>query len=244
MSVRVRIPTPLRSATDGEAELSSEAATVVTLIEELEAMRECGARSKTGVVIGGGLLGLECAKALRDMDLQTHVVEFAPRLITRVLERLTDDPDLGRRSLAEARYPKELEAPHDGAEEAVRTLSRRYRIGVIANQSAGTEERLTNWGLMPFVSICLSSAELGLAKPDPAIFRLALSRATCAPAEAVMIGDRLDNDIRPARLQGWWAVRILQGFHQFQSPRDELDKADATVKGLSELLPLFVPAIA
>ena len=36
MSVRVRIPTPLRSATDGEAELSSEAATVVTLIEELE----------------------------------------------------------------------------------------------------------------------------------------------------------------------------------------------------------------
>jgi molybdopterin synthase sulfur carrier subunit len=36
MSVRVRIPTPLRSATDGEAELNSEAATVVTLIEELE----------------------------------------------------------------------------------------------------------------------------------------------------------------------------------------------------------------
>jgi sulfur-carrier protein len=36
MSVRVRIPTPLRSATDGAAELSSEAATVVTLIDELE----------------------------------------------------------------------------------------------------------------------------------------------------------------------------------------------------------------
>jgi molybdopterin synthase sulfur carrier subunit len=36
MSIRVRIPTPLRSATDGEAELSSEATTVATLIEELE----------------------------------------------------------------------------------------------------------------------------------------------------------------------------------------------------------------
>jgi nitrite reductase (NADH) large subunit len=54
---------------------------VYRTIEDLEAMRECGARSKTGVVIGGGLLGLECAKALRDMDLQTHVVEFAPRLM-------------------------------------------------------------------------------------------------------------------------------------------------------------------
>jgi len=54
---------------------------VYRTIEDLEAMRECGARAKTGVVVGGGLLGLECAKALRDMDLQTHVVEFAPRLM-------------------------------------------------------------------------------------------------------------------------------------------------------------------
>ncbi len=54
---------------------------VYRTIEDLEAMRECGARSKTGVVIGGGLLGLECAKALVDLGLQTHVVEFAPRLM-------------------------------------------------------------------------------------------------------------------------------------------------------------------
>jgi nitrite reductase (NADH) large subunit len=54
---------------------------VYRTIEDLEAMLECGNRSKTGVVIGGGLLGLECAKALRDMKLDTHVVEFAPRLM-------------------------------------------------------------------------------------------------------------------------------------------------------------------
>ncbi|BCF93367.1 nitrite reductase catalytic subunit NirB [Paraburkholderia caribensis] len=54
---------------------------VYRTIEDLEAMQECGARSKTGVVIGGGLLGLECAKALRDLGLDTHVVEFAPRLM-------------------------------------------------------------------------------------------------------------------------------------------------------------------
>lgn len=54
---------------------------VYRTIEDLEAMLECGQRSRTGVVIGGGLLGLECAKALRDMNLATHVVEFAPRLM-------------------------------------------------------------------------------------------------------------------------------------------------------------------
>ena len=54
---------------------------VYRTIEDLEAMLACGQRSRTGVVIGGGLLGLECAKALRDMKLETHVVEFAPRLM-------------------------------------------------------------------------------------------------------------------------------------------------------------------
>ncbi len=54
---------------------------VYRTIEDLEAMRECGQRAKSGVVVGGGLLGLECAKALRDMQLDAHVVEFAPRLM-------------------------------------------------------------------------------------------------------------------------------------------------------------------
>ncbi|HOB94770.1 MAG TPA: nitrite reductase large subunit NirB [Aquabacterium sp.] len=54
---------------------------VYRTIEDLKAMQDSGARSRSGVVVGGGLLGLECAKALRDMGLQTHVVEFAPRLM-------------------------------------------------------------------------------------------------------------------------------------------------------------------
>ncbi|MCV2218421.1 nitrite reductase large subunit NirB [Thauera sp. Sel9] len=54
---------------------------VYRTIEDLEAMKEASAISRKGVVVGGGLLGLECAKALRDLGLETHVVEFAPRLM-------------------------------------------------------------------------------------------------------------------------------------------------------------------
>jgi len=54
---------------------------VYRTIEDLEAMLASGAKSKSGTVVGGGLLGLECAKALRDMGLETHVVEFSPRLM-------------------------------------------------------------------------------------------------------------------------------------------------------------------
>ena len=54
---------------------------VYRTIEDLEAIAAAGRESKVGVVVGGGLLGLEAAKALKDMNLTTHVVEFAPRLM-------------------------------------------------------------------------------------------------------------------------------------------------------------------
>ena len=44
-------------------------------------IREASRDARRGVVIGGGLLGLEAAKALHDLGLETHVVEFAPRLM-------------------------------------------------------------------------------------------------------------------------------------------------------------------
>jgi HAD superfamily hydrolase (TIGR01549 family) len=163
--------------------------------------------------------------------------EFAPRLITRVIEKLSNDPKRHKLILAESRYPKELEAPYEGVAQSLRALSSRYRIGVIANQPLGTVERLTRWGLMPFISLCLSSAEEGVEKPKRAIFELALSRAGCTAAHAVMIGDRLDNDIRPAKLLGWRTMRVTQGFARFQSPRDGWDEADRTVANVNVLVP-------
>jgi nitrite reductase (NADH) large subunit len=59
---------------------------VYRTIEDLEAIKAAGAASKVGVVIGGGLLGLEAGKALKDLGLETHVVEFAPRLMAVQLD--------------------------------------------------------------------------------------------------------------------------------------------------------------
>ncbi|MFD0275673.1 nitrite reductase large subunit NirB [Kitasatospora sp. NPDC127111] len=54
---------------------------VYRTIEDLDAIRADAERAKTGVVVGGGLLGLEAAGALKAMGVATHVVEFAPRLM-------------------------------------------------------------------------------------------------------------------------------------------------------------------
>jgi nitrite reductase (NADH) large subunit len=55
-------------------------------IEDLEALRKAARAAGVGTVVGGGLLGLEAAKALMDLGLETHVVEFAPRLMAVQLD--------------------------------------------------------------------------------------------------------------------------------------------------------------
>lgn len=59
---------------------------VYRTIEDLEAITASAQESKVGVVVGGGLLGLEAANALKNLGLETHVVEFAPRLMAVQLD--------------------------------------------------------------------------------------------------------------------------------------------------------------
>ena len=54
---------------------------VYRTIADLEKITAAAKTAKVGAVIGGGLLGLEAAKALQDLNLTTHVIEFAPRLM-------------------------------------------------------------------------------------------------------------------------------------------------------------------
>ena len=59
---------------------------VYRTVEDLEAIHVWAAQVETGVVIGGGLLGLEAAHALTRLGLETHVVEFAPRLLSMQID--------------------------------------------------------------------------------------------------------------------------------------------------------------
>ncbi|QBY06254.1 nitrite reductase large subunit [Thalassotalea sp. HSM 43] len=59
---------------------------VYRTIEDLQAIERSAKSSKVGVVIGGGLLGLEAANALKQIGLETHVVEFAPQLMAVQLD--------------------------------------------------------------------------------------------------------------------------------------------------------------
>ncbi|USD40406.1 nitrite reductase large subunit [Vibrio sp. SCSIO 43135] len=60
---------------------------VYRTIEDLDAIEQSSKQSQSGVVIGGGLLGLEAANAVKNLGMDTHVVEFAPRLMAVQLDQ-------------------------------------------------------------------------------------------------------------------------------------------------------------
>lgn len=133
-------------------------------------------------------------------------------------------------------YPKDYEKPYPNTKSVLSKLSEKYKIGIIANQSAGTKNRLSQFGMLSFIDLCIASYEAGIEKPDKRIFQLALNQADCSANEAVMIGDRLDNDIYPANKLGMKTIHIKQGFGAYQEPKNNDYKADLTINGLSELL--------
>ncbi len=142
--------------------------------------------------------------------------------------------------LKKAPWPKDTEYPYPDAESVLQTLKARgYRLGIIANQTLGSEERLAKFGLLPFFEVVCASAEEGVAKPDPEIFRRAIARADCSPADAVMIGDRTDNDVAPAKTLGMQTVLIRQGYGGYHIVHNHSEEPDATVDHLTELLEIF-----
>ena len=126
------------------------------------------------------------------------------------------------------------------AESCLSELSKHYKIGIIANQKLGSEQRLEKLGLLKHIDLVIASAEEGIAKPDLRIFQIALERADCKPEEAVMVGDRLDNDIAPANKIGMKTVWIKQGFGGLSETITEVEQPDFTVNSLHALLPLFI----
>lgn len=64
------------------------------------------------------------------------------------------------------KWHKEDEVLYSDAYECLEILSSRYKIGIIANQSLGTKDRLEQHGILQYIDLVIASAEEGVAKPD------------------------------------------------------------------------------
>ena len=107
-----------------------------------------------------------------------------------------------------------------------------YRLGVIANQPTAVRSALERDGLVGSFEVWGVSDDLGLQKPDPALFVHAVRTAHVEPDATAMVGDRLDYDIRPARAAGMRTVWVLRGEAPDDPTPEQLAEPDATVPDL------------
>jgi HAD superfamily hydrolase (TIGR01549 family) len=109
-----------------------------------------------------------------------------------------------------------------------------YRLGIVGNQPATTDAVLP--GLAVPLAIAASSATWGIAKPDPAFFERVARELDLETGEVAYVGDRLDNDVRPAAVAGMVAVFVRRGpWALIQAGRRNPPEAALTVDSLAEL---------
>lgn len=112
-----------------------------------------------------------------------------------------------RRDLTEMPF-SQFQALHplrSGIHGVLERLRAVYHLAVLSNQPSRSRTLLEYYGVAPFFSRILLSHEVGLSKPDTRFFRHA-REIFGWPARVVMVGNRIDNDIRPARLSGFRTV--------------------------------------
>ena len=138
--------------------------------------------------------------------------------------------------LQKTKWHKAFEKTYQFTESILDELSKRYTLGIIANQSAGSAQRLADWGIGKYFDLVIASDDEGVEKPNPEIFKIALERANCLPENAVMVGDRIDNDILPAKKLGIKTVWVKQGFAKYQPESDVPDYTIQTLETISKVM--------
>jgi HAD superfamily hydrolase (TIGR01549 family) len=154
----------------------------------------------------------------------------------RLIARFLPDGDLRELESIAARYwhypPAAL---YDDVLPCLEELQGAYRFGVIANQPGDVRSAMRRDGLESFFEVWGVSDELGVGKPDPALFELAVRAAGVAPGASVMVGDRLDYDMRPAAQVGMRTVWMLRGEAPDEPTPEQLAETDAAVGSLADL---------
>jgi putative hydrolase of the HAD superfamily len=107
-----------------------------------------------------------------------------------------------------------------------------FRLGILANQPRSTRVDLDRAGITALCESVWLSEAVGLAKPDPAFFRLALEAWGLPAGRVAYVGDRPDNDVAPARALGLTTVRLRRGPHAEQAPRTDAEQPDIEARDL------------
>lgn len=184
-----------------------------------------------------GELPVEHLHAVRERVVQAepglkHRISALRRQVLFQALRALDYPEAQAQALADEAFEVFLHARHQleifpQVQPMLERLGQRYTVGVVTNGNADVR-RL---GLADYFDFALCAEDLGVGKPDPALFLEALRRGNAHATNAVHVGDHPRDDIAGAQRAGFKAV----WFNPQGKPWQAEQAPDAEIRCLSEL---------
>ena len=161
----------------------------------------------------GSLRSKLCLEFFGSLDLKGEIMEFAT-----------------------ARWNFQPSDMYDDAKKTIEDLrASGLKIGLVANQPKSAVDSLKRDGIFELVDFLGISAVVGIEKPDPRIFELALAQLGTKADETIHIGNRLDTDVLPAKSLGFKTVWILRGEANPTPSQEDLAAPDIVAKDLVNL---------
>jgi len=115
-------------------------------------------------------------------------------------------------------------------QKTIEQLSKKYKLGIVSNFCGNLLQILNEYSLASYFTFVLDSYHVGVNKPDPKIFQMAIKLCLVKPDEIYFVGDNPDRDIAPASALGMKTILI--------GPYSRLSKSNYVLSSVRELLEL------
>jgi MIP family channel proteins/HAD superfamily hydrolase (TIGR01509 family) len=169
--------------------------------------------------------------SIYDAQRQAQGGSLSRTVATRFLP--SGDPE-ELNQLARSQFQVPAASIYPDARPTLAALATRYKLGVVANPSEQHIAALKRDGLMQYFDVVVHPEQVDLAKtPSPRMWKRALEETGVQANRAVHVGNRIDNDIRPAKQAGLHTIWLLRGEAPPSPTVEQLAEADAIVTTFS-----------
>jgi len=122
-----------------------------------------------------------------------------------------------------------------GLENEVKAISRDFKIGIAGQYGKEVLELLEKESILNCFAYRFTQDDFCITKPDPRYYEQILKKCGVEPKESIMVGDRIDKDIIPARQLGMRTILVRMGLYKNQQPRIPFEISDLELDSVSGL---------
>jgi len=177
-------------------------------------------------------------------NVEEAVALFAPKIYQYVFwKHLKDDLSLFNKLYSvhlerwqKRKPPLKLSS---GIEKELEDICRCFDLGIAGQYGGEIINLLEQRSLLGYFTYHLTQDDFPITKPDPRYYERIIRRLGVAPEQCIMVGDRIDNDIIPAKQLGMRTILVRVGIHRDQKPRIPFEIPDLelnSVSGLSKII--------